>query len=147
MFRKKFLFLGVFLTACSSTTNQMLLQDTEAAVKFFEDEMNFKTNAHGVKEVLFSKNVTIVDVRDEQSYQKGHIPGAINIPVNKYKFDGTEKTFPGLRKDRFNYVYCYTHYCNLGTKAAKAFASAGYPVKEIQGGFDAWQEENKGGVN
>ncbi len=28
------------------------------------------------------KNVTVVDVRDGGAYAKGHIPGAINIPVN-----------------------------------------------------------------
>jgi len=120
------------------------LQDTKKAVEFFTHELNFKTNPHGVKAAIDEglKNVTIVDVRDAESYAKGHIPGAINVPYEKYDgFEGPETEFPGLRKDGYNYVYCYQLLCNLGQKAAKKFASVGYPVKEIVGGFEEWKNE------
>ena len=120
------------------------LQDSAKAVEYFENELNFKTNPHGVKAVLDGKikNVTIVDVRAAKDFAKGHIPGAINIPFEKYNgFEGAETEFPGLRKDGFNYIYCYEQLCNLSQMAAKKFASLGYPVKEIAGGFDAWKEQ------
>jgi rhodanese-related sulfurtransferase len=119
------------------------LQDTKKAVEFFENELSFKTNPHGVKAVLEGKvkNVTIVDVRSAKDFAKGHIPGAVNIPWEHHKsFEGDETEFPQLRKDGHNYVYCYTLLCNLAQKAAIKFASLGYPVKEIVGGFEEWEK-------
>lgn len=118
-------------------------QDTTKAAEYFENELNFTTNAYGVKNVVDGtiKNVTIIDLRTKEDYDKGHIPGSINLPFNQYNsFEGTETEFSGLRKDGYNYVYCYTAECNLAKKAGKRFASLGYPVKEIVGGFDSWKE-------
>lgn len=132
----------------NETTNNNI-QDTQRAAQYFEDELNFKTNSYFVNQVIQGKvpNVTIVDVRSADAYAKGHIPGAINLPDEKYNyFNGSETEFPGLRKDGFNLVYCYTKTCNLGQKAAKKFTSLGYPVKEIVGGYELWTEE-KGGNN
>ncbi len=128
-----------------AASNNNTIQDTKRAAQYFEDELNFKTNPYGVKSMLDGKvkNVTIVDVRAAKDYAEGHIPGAINVPYEKYNsFNGDETEFPGLRKDGFNYVYCYELLCNLGQKAGKKFAAAGYPVKEIVGGFAAWKEKD-----
>jgi rhodanese-related sulfurtransferase len=125
-------------------SHQPKIQDSKKAVEFFEQELSFKTNPHGVKAVLDGtvKNVTIVDVRSAADYAKGHIPGAVNVPWEKHdSFDGPDLVFPELRKDGFNYVYCYTGLCNLSQKAAKKFASLGYPVKEIVGGYEEWVAE------
>lgn len=126
-----------------ATAPESSLQDSAIAVEYFQNELNFKTNPHGVKAVLDSKikNVTIVDVRDAKSFAEGHIPGAINVPAERHaNFEGFETEFSELRKDGFNYIYCYEQLCNLSQKAAKKFASLGYPVKEIVGGFDAWKD-------
>lgn len=129
--------------AASNTTHKP--QDPKKAVQFFEEELEYTTNPHGTNLVVKGdvKNVTIVDVRTEADYKAGHIPGAINLPLEKYNgFTGNDTEFPGLRKDGYNYVYCYELLCNLGQKAAMKFASLGYPVKEIKGGFKSWKEGN-----
>ena len=118
-------------------------QDSEKAAQYFQDELNYKTNAYGVKQAIDNKatDITIVDVRLAKDFAKGHIPGAINLPYDQYAtFEGTEPEFPGLRKDGYNYVYCYTADCNLAQKAARKFALLGYPVKEVVGGFAAWRD-------
>lgn len=133
-------FLTTFPVLCEDASK---IQDTAKAAKFFEGELNFKTNPHGVKLVLEGKvkNVTIVDLRSAKEFAKGHIPGAINVPHDKYNnFEGAEADFPGLKKDGFNYVYCYSLLCNLSQKAAMKFASLGYPVKEVVGGFSEWKK-------
>lgn len=132
-------------TETMDNTHQMMVQDTAKAAQFFENELNFKTNPHGVKAVLDGKikNVTIVDLRTAKDFAEGHIPGAVNIPFDEHKgFDGNETSFEKLRKDGYNYVYCYQLLCNLGQKAAKKFASLGYPVKEIVGGYQSWKQAN-----
>jgi rhodanese-related sulfurtransferase len=72
------------------------------------------------------------------------VPGAINLP--KGSWDKPE----GLRKDAMNVVYCYTQQCHLAANACVRFASQGYPVMEMDGGFEAWQEnelETESGKN
>ena len=137
------------ITICLSACCQMnhnkshnKIQDTAVAMKYFENEMNFTTNPGGAKAALDKKqNVTIVDVRREADFKAGHIPGAINLPFDKWdRFEGNQTEFPGLRKDGYNYVYCYELLCNLGQKAAKKFASLGYPAKELKGGFQSWKD-------
>ena len=137
-----FMLLGTSAISVNAADKNDQIQDTAKAVEYFDNELNFKTNPHGVKAVLDGKvkNVTIVDVRSEADFAKGHIPGAVNIPWEKHEsFDGSETEFPELRKDGYNYIYCYEHLCNLAQKAAKKFASLGYPVKEMVGGFTEWK--------
>src|SRR5690349_5410151 len=80
----------------ANTAPQPGIQDTDKAVKFFEEELNYKTNPYGTYRVVKGEvqNVTIVDVRSERDFAEGHIPGAINIPFEKYSsFDGSENSF------------------------------------------------------
>ena len=147
LFLRSALISGITLSTITAgfceNSPQPSLQDSQKAFEYFENELNFTTNPQGTKQVVDGKvkNVTIIDVRDEKSFAEGHIPGAINMPAKKYNnFAGAETEFPGLRKDGFNYVYCYENLCSLAQKAAKKFASLGYPVKEIAGGFEEWKE-------
>ena len=119
------------------------LQDTHRAETYFTDELNFTTNIHGLKDAVEAEktNIMIIDLRDEDAFKKGHVPGAINMPWKKYgSFDGAQTEFTELSKDKIAYVYCYELLCNLGAKAARKFASLGYPVKEVRGGFDMWEK-------
>lgn len=123
------------------------LQDTTEAASYFEKQLNFYTNPYAVnsfkdgKMIIGDKalKVVIVDVRAEKDFRVSHIPGAINLPYDKFNnFTGEEMEFAGLTKDGFNIIYCYTADCNLSKKACIKFASLGYPVKEMTGGFEAW---------
>jgi rhodanese-related sulfurtransferase len=150
--QKIFLIVGLtFLAGCAQNMSQQqvstssAIQDTAKAARYFEDEMSFNTNPYGVNTAITSKqqNITIVDVRAAKDYAAGHIPGAINIPYEKWNgFEGQESEIPGLRKDGFNYIYCYELLCSLAQKAAKKFATLGYPVKEMKGGFDSWKSHH-----
>lgn len=136
---------GVFsITTSASCINSS--QDTKRAAQYFTDELNYTTNAVEVKSVVEGKKedgAVIVDTRAPKDFAEGHIPGAINLPYIDYAaFEGSEQEFPGLKKDKLNYVYCYELLCNLSQKACRKFASLGYPVKDIKGGFKSWKEHN-----
>ena len=78
-------------------------------------------------------------MRRKSLYEKSHIPGAINIPFNEYNsFKCSDVIFKELSKDKMNYVYCYSLLCQLGKMACLKFASLGYPVTEMIGGFEYW---------
>lgn len=115
-------------------------QNTKEAAAYFEQELAYTTNPYGVKLATEGKRakINIVDVRSAEAFAKGHIPGAINIPFENFDEDQTD--IPGLKKDEYNVVYCYTELCNLAQKASLKFAKLGYPVKEMKGGFEGWEE-------
>ena len=71
-------------------------------------------------------------MRLPSDYAAGHIPGSINIPQGKWH------TLKGLTKERTTVIYCYSQTCKLAAAAAVEFASAGLPVVEMEGGFEAW---------
>lgn len=146
---KKIIPLSLIISSLSffsyaSDNNQIRTQDTQAAVKYFQDELNFTANPFSVKQVSEGKtDGVIIDLRKKEDFDKGHIPGAINIPFDKYDgFEGQQVEFPELSKTKINYLYCYELLCDLSLKAAKKFASLGYPVKELKGGFKAWQDHD-----
>ncbi len=110
-------------------------QDTARARAFFEQKVAFTTGPVELSHAIEGhENIVIVDVREAEDYAKAHVPGAINLPR-----DSWEKA-EGLRKDATNVVYCYTQQCHLAANACVRFASQGYPVMEVEGGFEAWQE-------
>ncbi|HEY9745101.1 MAG TPA: rhodanese-like domain-containing protein [Oculatellaceae cyanobacterium] len=116
-----------------STLNPVQPKEAKA---FFEEKMKFTTGPVETERLLRTERdrVVIVDVRAEEDYRQGHIPGAINLPESRWS------TFEGLSKDKHNIVYCYSHVCHLAAKAALKFAEAGYPVMEMEGGWKAWVE-------
>lgn len=112
-------------------------QDTARARAFFEQKVAFSTGPMEVDSALkVHENIVIVDVRAAEDYAKGHVPGAVNVPKENW---GNPE---GLQKDRTNIVYCYTQQCHLAARAAAQFAGQGYPVMEMEGGFEAWTEND-----
>lgn len=111
----------------------MYTQDTQQARDWFAQKVAFTTGPFEVDAMLRrGEKITVVDVRFPTDYLKGHVPGAINLPKGKWH------TLQGLRRDRPTVVYCYSQTCKLAAEAAVEFAQNGYPVIEMDGGFDAW---------
>jgi rhodanese-related sulfurtransferase len=111
----------------------MLDFDPRQARDFFAQKLAFVTGPYELAgQMRRNEPITIVDVRLPSDYQAGHIPGAINLPQGKWH------TLAGLTKERTAVVYCYSQTCKLAAAAAVELASAGFPVMEMEGGFDAW---------
>ncbi len=114
------------------------IHDPARARAYFEDKLAFTTGPVELDRWIKARenNLVVVDVREPQDFEKGHLPEAINLP--KARWDNPQ----GLRKDKTNVVYCYTQQCHLATNACARFASQGYPVMEMEGGFEAWKEHD-----
>jgi rhodanese-related sulfurtransferase len=119
-----------------TTLNQ--IHDPAKAKAYFEHKLAFTTGPVELDRMIKSgeNNLTIVDVREAEDFAKGHIPGAINLPK------GTWEKAEGLSKDKTNIVYCYTMVCHLAANACVVFANQGYPVMELEGGFEVWKEHD-----
>ena len=111
--------------------------DAAEAREYFAKRLAFTVGPVELKQQIDeSENITLIDVREPEDYQKGHIPGALNLP--KAQWD----TFNGLHEDAINLLYCYSATCHLAATAAVKFSERGFQVKEMEGGFDAWKEHD-----
>jgi len=79
----------------------------------------------------------VLDARSPRDFDRGHVPGAINIPHRQ--LDAT--TTARLPKDRLVVTYCDGIGCNASTKAALKLAELGFAVKEMLGGLDWWRRD------
>ena len=86
----------------------------------------------------------LLDVREADEFQAGHIPGAINIPRGVLEFKLSND--PALCARELNIVL----YCKTSGRAALAACSLqamGYRhVQSLAGGFDAWSAAGKAQV-
>jgi rhodanese-related sulfurtransferase len=119
-------------------TSVTQIGDPARAKAFFEQKVAFTTGPIELNQMLKSdaNHITVIDVRESEDFAKGHIPGAINVP--KTDWDAATE----LSKDKTNVVYCYSQVCHLAAKACVAFASKGFPVMELEGGFEGWKDHD-----
>jgi rhodanese-related sulfurtransferase len=78
--------------------------------------------------------VTILDVRPEDEYALGHLPGAFNIPLVEL-----ERRLGQLPADREVIAYCRGPYCVLSFEAVAALRARGYLVRRLEDGYPEWK--------
>jgi len=78
--------------------------------------------------------VTVLDVRPEDEFALGHLPGALNIPLGKLEHRLSE-----LPTDRDIIAYCRGPYCVLSFEAVAALRARGYPVRRLEDGYPEWK--------
>jgi ArsR family transcriptional regulator len=78
--------------------------------------------------------VTVLDVRPEDEFALGHLPGALNIPLSKL-----ERRLSELPADREIVAYCRGPYCVLSFEAVAALRARGYLVRRLEDGYPEWK--------
>ncbi|HTL47183.1 MAG TPA: rhodanese-like domain-containing protein [Verrucomicrobiae bacterium] len=120
-----------------ATLTQLKKPSPAGAKKFFNAKNSFTTGPVEVWHTIDEgQDVNIIDVREAHDFRTAHVPNALNLP--REQWHNTEALF----KDKANIVYCYSQTCHLAAKACEEFASRGFPVMEMEGGFAAWQKYN-----
>lgn len=88
-----------------------------------------------LKQAIADKKVTVIDVNGAASYQRGHVPTAINYA--EAQSDLASK----LPADKSSLIvaYCGGPSCNAYQRAAKAAQALGYTnVKHLSAGISGW---------
>lgn len=80
----------------------------------------------------------VIDVRPAAEYQAGHIPGAVNIPVDE--LPGHLETLP---RELEIVAYCRGPYCMLAFDAVAKLREAGYQARRLEDGFPEWKAEKR----
>jgi ArsR family transcriptional regulator len=78
--------------------------------------------------------VTVLDVRPEDEFALGHLPGAVNIPLG-----ALEARLSELDPSQEIVAYCRGPYCVLSYEAVAALRARGFKVRRLEDGFPEWR--------
>jgi rhodanese-related sulfurtransferase len=88
----------------------------------------------GLLERLRARAVTVLDVRPEDEFALGHLPGAVNIPLRELEarlseFDPAQEIV----------AYCRGPYCVLSYEAVAALRVRGFKARRLEDGLPEWR--------
>ena len=90
------------------------------------------------REVLVKRlrdgSVTVLDVRPEDEFALGHLPGALNVPLSLLEARLTE-----LDPAQEVIAYCRGAYCVLSYEAVATLRAQGFTVRRLEGGLPEWR--------
>ena len=113
----------LLLTGCGGTSADVYQQITQEEAK----------------DMMDTQEVIILDVREQDEYDSGHIPGAVLLPVGTIDEDTAAEVIPG--KDSTVLVYCRSG--NRSKTASAALAELGYTAIYEFGGINTWPYETE----
>ncbi|MFJ9736099.1 rhodanese-like domain-containing protein [Streptomyces sp. NPDC101171] len=114
--------------------------DPAVAAAYFRASLAFHADVSDVAAALAAggdPGFVLVDSRSTESWDQGHIPGAVHLPTALIPEQAErllDKAVPVV-------TYCWGPGCNGATRAALALAELGYRVQELLGGFEYWARE------
>jgi ArsR family transcriptional regulator len=79
-------------------------------------------------------SATVLDVRPEDEFNSGHLPGALNIPLSELQSRLAE-----LPADQEIVAYCRGPWCVLSFEAVALLRGRGYQVRRLEDGFPEWK--------
>lgn len=78
--------------------------------------------------------VTILDVRPEDEFALGHLPGALNVPIADL-----EKRLADFHPEQEIVAYCRGPYCVLSYEAVALLRARGFRVRRLEDGLPEWR--------
>lgn len=111
------------------------IASVERLVKDFR-QSKFKLESvtiDGLIKKIETGKVTILDVRPETEYNKGHIANAISIP-----FDELPGRLKELPKRNEIIAYCRGPFCVFADEAVALLTKSGYKATRLEEGFPDW---------
>lgn len=106
--------------------------------EFFAAKLAYETDGSDLYAAQKAgKAIVVVDVRTDEAWAQGRIPGAIHM---HYAEIATRAPVE-ISTDAEVVVYCWSPGCNAGAKGALEFAKLGYTVRELIGGWEYWVRE------
>jgi len=78
--------------------------------------------------------VTVLDVRPAEEYAAGHVPGAVNVPLNKL-----EDYLENIDAQQEIVAYCRGPHCILAFDAVAKLRDKGLKARRLEDGFPEWK--------
>ncbi|MBS3805045.1 MAG: metalloregulator ArsR/SmtB family transcription factor [Oleiphilaceae bacterium] len=91
-------------------------------------------DAHELLELLSSGSVILLDVRPEQEYASGHLPGALNIPMEEL-----QERLREIPEGQTIVAYCRGPFCALSQEAVELLREQGLEAMRFDSGYPEWK--------
>jgi ArsR family transcriptional regulator len=78
--------------------------------------------------------VTVLDVRPADEFARGHVPGALNIPLRELA-----RRLDELPRDREVVAYCRGPWCVFAVEAVALLRERGLTARRLEGGLPEWR--------
>jgi rhodanese-related sulfurtransferase len=98
------------------------------------DDIEGLTKEELWKRIKRKDKLVVLDVRPQEEYEAGHLPGAVSIPLEQLK-----KRVKELPKSKQIVAYCRGPLCALAPDASRYLKSKGYRVKRLAEGAPDWE--------
>jgi rhodanese-related sulfurtransferase/DNA-binding transcriptional ArsR family regulator len=128
---------GVFLTwqAVRALGETHLAEVDRVVGTYLEDRGALEAvGAGALMQRLGDGSAIVLDVRPQEEYRAGHIPGALSVPV-----DDLEAALQTLPKDKEIVAYCRGPYCVFSDEVVLALSARGYEASRLTEGFPEWR--------
>lgn len=114
---------------------QQLAETQIILKKYFDDQDEFEpVTADMLMEKLKNGTITLLDVRPEDEFKLGHIPGSISMPI-----DALIKDYEILPKDQQIVAYCRGRYCVYSLQAVNFLREHGFKAIRLEEGLQEWK--------
>ncbi|HEY5834275.1 rhodanese-like domain-containing protein [Streptomyces sp.] len=125
--------------ALESKVGRVPAADPKVAEAHFYARRTFEADVSDVHADIESgaADFVLVDTRGAEAWEQGHVPQAVHCPTD----DIADRAGELFDPEKLVVTYCWGPGCNGAVRAAHAFASLGYRVKEMLGGYEYWVRE------
>jgi len=114
---------------------QRLTEVEQVARQYLDDRDELQPVALAeFRKLVREGKVTVIDVRPQDEYAAGHIPGALSIPLAELR-----KRLSDIPKHRDVVAYCRGPYCVLAVEAVTLLRKRGIRARRFEGGWPAWR--------
>jgi rhodanese-related sulfurtransferase len=122
-----------------NSVTQVPAAPAEETIARFEEAFRFETDCWDVHSAMQSGDpgFVLLDVRDDEKFGEGHVPGAIHLPHGKIIGSKVAQWPEGT----LFVTYCDGPHCNGAARGAIRLAKLGRPVKIMAGGIAGWIDE------
>jgi rhodanese-related sulfurtransferase len=124
------------LLAALRRTAERNVAEVERIVRsYFDDRDGLEPiSREELAERLRAGTVTVLDVRPEDEFALGHLPGALNVPLRALE----------ARLSQFNpsqeiVAYCRGAFCVLSYEAVAVLRARGFKARRLEDGFPEWR--------
>jgi rhodanese-related sulfurtransferase/DNA-binding transcriptional ArsR family regulator len=102
---------------------------------YFDDRDSLEpVSRKELAERLRAGTVTVLDVRPEDEFALGHVPGALNVPLH-----ALEARLSELNPSQEIVAYCRSSFCVLSYEAVVALRARGFKAHRLEDGFPEWR--------
>jgi rhodanese-related sulfurtransferase len=109
------------------------MADLGSRLAFVDARLAYEIDVVAASQAVASGSAVLVDTRRQESWDHGHIAGALHLPTASL-----DTGIADLPRDRTLIVYGWGPGCNGATATARILLAAGLDTRELLGGYEYW---------